>query len=589
VNAYLRLWRDLLTLCWRTDRRATGLLFVMYAVQTVAVAALGLTMRWLIDAIQADATTAVVVGAVAAALAFAAHWGTGDLIMMMTVHLVERVSLAKVEPEIMATCVDVPGIEHLERSDFLDRVTALRGQGGAIVDSAWAALQVVTSVLGLGVTLAILGSVNPWLLLLLACAAVQLWLDRRGRRPIAAAELASAPDLRLHQHLYRDVCVNPSAAKEIATSGVASELLARQEEAWRRCFAVRVRADLSAAMWASAGWLVFAAGYTGAIALVIASGSPGEIVLAATVGAQFRGVVEAALRRSTEARSYRRVLQPYLWLRAYGAEHAAAAGGQAPPPRLRHGIELADVTFTYPGTARPAVAGLSVVLPAGSVIGVVGEYGSGKTTLIKLLAKLYRPAGGTIRVDGVDLDRLDTAGWRGRTSAAFQDFGRYQATFADGVTMGDADGDLPGAVAAADAAALVASLPEGTGTLLGRRFGGVELSEGQWQKVALARACLPAEPLLFILDEPTASLDAPSEHAIFTGYIRRSRALAAATGAITVIVSHRFSTVADADLILVMAHGRLAEIGTHRELLAAGGGYAASYGVQASAHAVSKR
>ncbi|MFD1115979.1 ATP-binding cassette domain-containing protein, partial [Sphaerisporangium aureirubrum] len=360
--------------------------------------------------------------------------------------------------------------------------------------------------------------------------------------------------------------------------------LASQAEAWRRATAGRFGAALAAAAWSSAGWVVFATGFAGAIALVASTGSPGQIVLAATVGAQLRGVVEAVLRRSAQAGGHRRVLAPYLWLRDYAAGHAATAG-QVPPERLRSGIELSGVTFAYPGAAEPAVREVSAVLPAGSVVALVGEYGSGKTTLVKLLAKLYRPASGRITVDGADLERLDTAGWRAASSAAFQDFGRYQTTFADAVTMGAPPRDLVAAVEAAGADELVARLPDGGATLLGARFGGVELSEGQWQKVALARACARPAPLLFILDEPTASLDAPSEHAVFTGYIRRSRAIAAATGAITVIVSHRFSTVAEADLILVMAHGRLTEAGTHEELLAAGGDYAALYGVQATAYA----
>ncbi|MEO3807997.1 ATP-binding cassette domain-containing protein [Sphaerisporangium sp. B11E5] len=584
MTGYLRVWRTMLALCLRERPRATAALLAATLVSTGGVAALGLTLKLLVDATQAGDRTTIVLAATGAALAFGAHWGLGLLVHLMTVKLVERVSLSRVEPEIMTICAGLPGIEHLERPEFLDRVTTLRGKSGALVDSVWAVLQAAASALGLAVTLAVLGSVNPWLLLLLACAAGQLWLERQGKRGVAAADLAAAPDLRLHRHLYHEVCTEPAAFAEVRTGGAAGDLLALQERAWHRAAAVRFRAALTAAAWSSAGWVLFAAGFAGAIALVASTGSPGQIVLAATVGAQLRGVVEAVLRRSAQAGGHRRVIAPYLWLRDYAATHRDG-GGEAPPDRLRDGIELAGVTFTYPGAAAPAVRDVSATLPAGAVVALVGEYGSGKTTLVKLLAKLYRPGSGRITVDGADLERLDTAGWRAASSAAFQDFGRYQATFADAVTMGADHGDLAAAIAAAGADTLVDRLPQGTGTLLGARFGGVELSEGQWQKVALARACARPAPLLFVLDEPTASLDAPSEHAVFTGYIRRSRAIAAATGAITVIVSHRFSTVAEADLILVMAHGRLAEIGTHEELLAAGGGYATLYGVQATAYA----
>jgi ATP-binding cassette subfamily B protein len=258
---------------------------------------------------------------------------------------------------------------------------------------------------------------------------------------------------------------------------------------------------------------------------------------------------------------------------------------------LTDGIALDGVGFTYPGTERPALDDVTCRLPAGSVVAVVGEYGSGKTTLVKLLTKLYRPDRGTIQVDGVDLADLDTAGWRTRISAAFQDFGRFHIRFGETVGIGDlpyiADADRVGdAVRAADARELVERLPDGLDTQLGRRFDGVELSEGQWQRTALARASMRTQPLLFVLDEPTASLDAPSEHEIFDRYLGRARELAERTGAITVIVSHRFSTVAGADHVLVLHKGRIAEQGTHDELLAAGGRYATLYDIQATAYAL---
>jgi ABC-type multidrug transport system fused ATPase/permease subunit len=223
------------------------------------------------------------------------------------------------------------------------------------------------------------------------------------------------------------------------------------------------------------------------------------------------------------------------------------------------------------------------------VVAIVGEFGSGKTSLVKLLTKFYRPDEGRILVDGVPLSDVDTQSWRARTSAAFQDFGRFQLRFAETVGLGDLphleDAErVAQAIDAADARELVNRLPDGAQTQLGTAFDGVELSEGQWQKTALARASMRQEPLLFVLDEPTASLDAPSEHAILERYMQRARALAAQTGAITVIVSHRFSTVTGADQILVLDGGRLVEHGTHDELLALGGRYAGLYGIQATAY-----
>jgi ABC-type multidrug transport system fused ATPase/permease subunit len=220
------------------------------------------------------------------------------------------------------------------------------------------------------------------------------------------------------------------------------------------------------------------------------------------------------------------------------------------------------------------------------VVAVVGEYGSGKTTLVKLLCKFYRPLAGTITVDGTDLAAIDTGAWRSGLSVAFQDFGRYQTTIRETVLLGGLGSPdrVAEAVRAADADGLVAGLADGLDTEVGGEFGGVELSEGQWQKTALARACMRAVPVLFVLDEPTASLDAPSEHAIFSRYMARARSIGGAAGAITIVVSHRFSTVSDADLILVMHAGRLAEAGSHADLLAAGGRYAELYRIQATAY-----
>jgi ATP-binding cassette subfamily B protein len=222
------------------------------------------------------------------------------------------------------------------------------------------------------------------------------------------------------------------------------------------------------------------------------------------------------------------------------------------------------------------------------VVAVVGEYGSGKTTLVKLLQRFYRPTEGVVRVDGTDLRHLDIEGWRARSTAVYQDFGRFPTLLGESVGIGDLPhaGDrerITEAVRAAAAQSVVDGLPHALDTQLGRALGGVELSEGQWQKTALARAMMRREPLLIVLDEPTASLDAPSEQEIFQRHMAHARALARRTGAVTVIVSHRFATVRGADLVLVLSRGRLVEAGSHGTLLAEGGHYAQIYGLQAPA------
>jgi ATP-binding cassette subfamily B protein len=259
------------------------------------------------------------------------------------------------------------------------------------------------------------------------------------------------------------------------------------------------------------------------------------------------------------------------------------------PARLRDGIVVRQVSFAYPGSGRAVLDRVSLRLPAGKVVALVGENGAGKTTVIKLLSGFYRPDSGQILVDGVDLAQLPPHEWRRRVSAAFQDFAQLE--FTAGETVGVADLprlDDPAAVGAAlaraGATSVVDGLPQGLGTQLGTRWeGGVDLSGGQWQKLALARGLMRDDPLLVVFDEPTAALDAQTEHALFERFAAAARA-GSAHGTVTLLVSHRFSTVRMADLIVVLDGGRVLESGSHAELMAAGGLYAELYRLQSRAY-----
>jgi ATP-binding cassette subfamily B protein len=225
-------------------------------------------------------------------------------------------------------------------------------------------------------------------------------------------------------------------------------------------------------------------------------------------------------------------------------------------------------------------------LAAGSTVAVVGDNGAGKTTLIKILTGLYPPSTGRITVDGVDLTTVDPVEWRRQVTGAFQDFLRLNMSIGDGVGAGD----LPrideaeavrDAIDRADATRLLDGMSGGLDTMLGPYVGGRSLSGGEWQRLALARGLMRAAPLLIVLDEPTASLDAPTEAALFARYRDAARRLGAANGAVTILVSHRFSTVHMADQIVVMEDGTVKEVGTHNELIAEGGLYAELYELQA--------
>jgi ATP-binding cassette subfamily B protein len=481
----------------------------------------------------------------------------------------------------------IEGVEHLENTEYLDKLTALYDQTWAIGQSAWNALEAVALVVRLFLVLGLLGSISPVLLVILVAGVIPLYFEQRARTVIQAAESARSQDKRLQRRLF-EILTGGATGKEVRVAGTSEHLVRLQREAAERSERIWRRANLDAGLYNALGWSVFAASFVAGLAVVVVSAANdptrlGDIVLTITVGTQLRSLVQNAVRASSNTGGSGRVLDPYRWLRAYEAEHASVATGVA-PAKLTQGITFENVSFSYANSDRPALDDVSVTLPPGSVVAVVGEYGSGKTTIVKLLEKMYRPTSGRILIDGVDLADIDTRTWRGATAAAFQDFGRYHSTFAQGIALGDLEHPerLPAAIAHADAQSLVDRLPDGVETQLGRPFGGVDLSEGQWQKLALARASMRPAPLLFVLDEPTASLDAPSEHAIFERYMERARSIA--PGGITVIVSHRFSTVAGADLILVLDKGRLVEVGSHAELLAESATYAELFSLQQTAY-----
>jgi ATP-binding cassette subfamily B protein len=257
-----------------------------------------------------------------------------------------------------------------------------------------------------------------------------------------------------------------------------------------------------------------------------------------------------------------------------------------PPARLRSGIRLENVAYRYNGAESAALSDINLELPAGSVVALVGENGAGKSTLVKLLTGMYRPTSGRILLDDIDLTDIDLTAWRRRGSGAFQDHANLEFIVLESIGLGDVSHvDSESAVRRAlrDGAAtdVLTALPRGLQTQLGNTWpGGTELSGGQWQRLAIARGMMRRDPLLLALDEPTSALDAQTEHALFDRYAATAGD-AGHRGAVTLLVTHRFSTVAAADIVLVLDRGRVVEHGTHRELMNAGGKYAELYNLQA--------
>ena len=255
---------------------------------------------------------------------------------------------------------------------------------------------------------------------------------------------------------------------------------------------------------------------------------------------------------------------------------AASTGSVATIQQAPVAIEVRNVTFTYPGAADPVIRDVSLQIRAGEALAIVGENGAGKTTLVKLLARLYEPDDGQILFDGIDIREMTPEAHRRRLSFVVQTFGRYEAKISDNIAYGDwrrmmNNRERVGQIARlANVHDLIEAMPQGYDTLLGRKFGEYDLSGGQWQKIAVARA-LAREGWLFILDEPTSNLDARAEYELFSHF----RELAETRT--TLLISHRFSTVSMADRILVMDEGRIVERGTHQELLDLGGHYASLY------------
>ena len=303
--------------------------------------------------------------------------------------------------------------------------------------------------------------------------------------------------------------------------------------------------------------------------------SVGSLVVFAGAAARLRAVVEETLTYLGSALERGLFIQN---LRAFLALSPRLAPGRGRPVAARGAaeIELADVTFTYPGARKPALEGLSLHIRPGETVALVGENGAGKTTLVRLIARIHDPDSGSVRFGGDDVRELDVADLRRNIAWVLQDFLRFEATAEENLAFGDwrrllgKRREVEELARRTGVSGLVESLPAGYDTWLGRMFGRQDLSAGQWQRLAIARALARPAPLL-ILDEPTSNLDVRAEEELF----RRFREMAA--GRTAILVSHRFSTVAMADRVVVLSEGRVAESGSHAELMGLGGIYAGLY------------
>lgn len=497
--------------------------------------------------------------------------------------------------DLMRLTSKTPGIEHHERPEYADRIALLRSESRLLTNFVATFGGGAALVVRLALTVALLASVHPALLLLPLLAVPSVYAGARASRMTEAAKEATAERVRRQDHLYK-VTTTPGLAKEARVFNLGDHLVDRHRVLWAAVTDDMATAQLRAGMLRALGWASFAAGYVGAVALTISQASrghasPGDVLLVIALASDVNAQVARAAALATQTAGTFKALGRLLWLTDYAADARQPIGDPAAvPDRLVEGIGFEGVGFRYPGTDRDVLGDVDLRLAAGSVVAVVGENGAGKTTLVKLLTRCYEPTVGRITVEGVDIRRFDVDEWRRRLSAGFQDFVRFQETLQESVGLGDIDriDDRAGATTALEAGQagdLVAKLEEGLDSLLGKEFkGGTDLSEGEWQKVAISRGLMSEAPLLLILDEPTSGLDADAEHALFERYASTAARAGRQVGAITVLISHRFSTVRLADIIIVVDGGGICEVGSHDELVADGGLYAELYQLQARAY-----
>jgi ATP-binding cassette subfamily B protein len=504
-------------------------------------------------------------------------------------HLVSRAIDGRLRQQLLEALEAPVGISHLEDSGLQDQLGVVKGGlFGTAGSASVAALGIVGRYLQTLAAVAVVAWFSvPLAVLVLAVIVVirRRWHEAFGA--LADALLSSGSELRKVTY-HVDLAVTPPAAKELRIFGLLEWLVARGRRYWDEAisvpFAVRGRLRRSA----NVELTVLGGVYLLTFVLVARAAVRHQLglgVVAAILQAEF----SAAQLIAPTTEDFATAPGIAAWRAAQGIVAGAqdpgkpgATGSAEGLPRRQ--IRFEGVSFAYPGSDRPVLAGLDLALEAGRSLALVGLNGAGKTTLVKLLCRLYEPTGGRIVVDGVPLAGLDPGSWRRRLGVIFQDFVHYDLSVRDNVGFGALhlaeQTDALGKVAArAGAAEVIGALPSGWDTVLSRQYeGGADLSGGQWQRIAMARALFAVEggARLLVLDEPTANLDVRAEAALFDEF------LASTEGVTSLLISHRFSTVRRAERIAVLDEGQIVELGSHEELIARGGRYAEMFHLQAA-------
>ncbi|MEY4762661.1 MAG: hypothetical protein RLZZ200_2517 [Pseudomonadota bacterium] len=476
-------------------------------------------------------------------------------------------------------------LSHFEDSEFYDRLIRARREASmrplSLVMRSFGLAQNVVSLLSFGVLLV---GYSPWAVVLLLLAGMPGFVAETKFSNDAFQLFRWRSNEKRRQDYLESVMARDDHAKEVKLFGLGPRLLARYRSIYRRLYAEDRRLAFQRDGWGFVLGLLATVTLYGAYAWVALSAVRGEIsvgqmTMYLLLFRQGQSAVSAALSSVSglyEDNLYLSTLYEYLDTPVPPRSGSATEG-----PDPSDGIRFEQVGFRYPGAGEDVLHDISLHLKPGSSLALVGANGSGKTTLIKLLTRLYQPSSGRILLDGRDLREWDEVRLRERVGVIFQDFTRYQMKVGENIGAGDEhhfedDARWREAAAKGRADAFIEQLPKGYETQLGKWFAdGRELSGGQWQKVALSRAFMRTRADVLVLDEPTAAMDAQAEAEVFEHF----RQLA--TSRITILISHRFSTVRMADQIAVIDQGRLVELGDHPTLMAQGGRYAQLFTLQA--------
>jgi ATP-binding cassette, subfamily B, bacterial len=583
-------------LVWRSDRHGAIVLGALTAVAAVLPAGIAWTGKLIVDAVVSTARGQTPPGSVTALVVLelalmAASMAGGRLLGLERELLRARLGNA-INERILEKALELE-LRHFEDADVYDKMQNARREASSrplsLVMQAFAVGQNAVTLAALS---ALLSRLSTWSVLVVVASSIPAFVAE-ARLSAESFRLNSwrAPEGRRLNYLEW-ILTRDSHVKEVKLFGLGPLVLGRYRALFTKFYAEDRRLAIQRMAYGVLFGLVSLAAFYGMYALVAARAaraeiSLGDLTLYLSVFRQGQTAVQnvlSAIGAMYEDSLYMTNLFAYLSIPTVG-ERPRGEAARLPPRGRPSRIELDRVSFRYPGRESWALRDLSLVLEPGEKLGLVGENGAGKSTLVKLLLRLYDPTEGAIRYGGVDLRDIEVGDLRARMGAVFQDFVRYQFTAAENIGLGSPAhlGDRPRIEEAArrgGAAAVVEALPHRYDTVLGGWFeAGQELSAGQWQKLAVARAFMREGAEVLVLDEPTAAIDAEGEHELF----ERFRELAADCTAI--VISHRFSTIRTmADRIAVLRGGRIEELGSHRELLEKDGRYAHLFRLQAQGY-----